>query len=127
MLKIGELSKLTGCPIPRIRFYEQKGLLPRPERSLGGQRLYDERAVERLHFITNCRANGMKLECIARFIEFEQNPQKGDTWLLARIDDYLLQAQHYKAQIEQAERYLKHLRENFPPLNSQPTTTPRTR
>ena len=59
MLKIGELSKLTGCPIPRIRFYEQKGLLPRPERSLGGQRLYDERAVERLHFITNCRANGV--------------------------------------------------------------------
>ena len=126
-MKIGELAQRTGCPITRIRFYEQKGLLPPPARTYGNQRNYGEEAVERLNFITTCRANGMKLECIARFIEFEQNPQKGDTWLLARIDEYLLQAQHYKAQIEQAERYLKHLRENFPPLNSLPTTTPRTR
>lgn len=32
-MKIGELSKLTGCPIGTIRFYEQKGVLPNIVRS----------------------------------------------------------------------------------------------
>ena len=61
-MKIGELAKRTGCPITRIRFYEQKGLLPPPVRTYGNQRNYGEEAVERLNFITTCRANGMKLE-----------------------------------------------------------------
>lgn len=68
-MKIGELSQKTGCPVTRIRFYEGKGLLPQPKRSLGGQRNYSAEAVERLRFISTCRANGMKLECIERFIE----------------------------------------------------------
>ena len=63
-MKIGELARLTGCPVTRIRFYEQKGLLPEPKRTMGGQRNYSQDAVERLNFITTCRANGMKLECI---------------------------------------------------------------
>ena len=113
-MKIGELAKRTGCPITRIRFYEQKGLLPPPARTYGNQRNYGEEAVERLNFITTCRANGMKLECIARFIEFEQHPEKGDAWLLARIDEYLQQATKVKEQAQRAEQYLKHLRECFP-------------
>ena len=113
-MKIGELAKRTGCPITRIRFYEQKGLLPPPARTYGNQRNYGEEAVERLNFITTCRANGMKLECIARFIEFEQHPEKGDAWLLARIDKYLEQATKVQEQAQRAEVYLKHLRECFP-------------
>lgn len=73
-MKIGELAQRTGCPVTRIRFYEQKGLLPEPRRSMGGQRNYSQEAVKRLEFITTCRANGMKLECIERFIEFEHEP-----------------------------------------------------
>ena len=84
-MKIGELAQRTGCPVTRIRFYEQKGLLPEPRRSMGGQRNYSQEAVKRLEFITTCRANGMKLECIERFIEFEQEPSKGTEWLLERV------------------------------------------
>ncbi len=113
-MKIGELSKRTGCPVTRIRFYESKGLLPEPARNLGGQRIYSEKAVQRLEFITDCRANGMKLECIARFIEFEKDPSKGTKWLLERIDDYLEQARIYREQIDKAEAYLKKLRAQFP-------------
>lgn len=113
-MKIGELAKRTGCPITRIRFYEQQGLLPPPARTLGNQRSYGEDAIARLNFINTCRANGMKLECIARFIEFEQHPEKGDAWLLARIDEYLQRITELKEQADRAERYLKHLRSCFP-------------
>ena len=74
-MKIGELARITGCPVTRIRFYEQKGLLPMPSRTPGGQRKYSDKAIERLDFISTCRANGMKLECIERFIAFEKDPR----------------------------------------------------
>ena len=112
-VKIGELANKTGCPVTRIRFYEQKGLLPEPRRTLGGQRNYSDDAVERLEFISICRANGMKLECIARFIEFEKDPSKGTKWLLDRIDDYIEQTKICRERLDKAEKYLFFLRSQF--------------
>ena len=59
-MKIGELSKRTGCPIGTIRFYEMKGVLPGIARSMSGHRTYSAVDLERLRFIMDCRANGMK-------------------------------------------------------------------
>lgn len=56
----------------------------------------------------------MKLECIERFIKFEKDPSRGSDWLLERIDEYLDQAKRMQEQIARAERYLRHLREQFP-------------
>ena len=114
IVKIGELAQKTGCPVTRIRFYEQKGLLPAPSRSPGGQRNYTEKAAERLEFISTCRANGMKLECIERFIAYEKDPSLGSQWLLDRIDDYLAQAKIQREKLDKAEKYLQHLRATFP-------------
>ena len=113
-MRIGELAARTGCPVTRIRFYETKGILPTPRRGAGGQRIYGEDAVKRLQFISTCRANGMKLECIERFIEFEEDPTRGSAWLLERIDEYLEKAERLKEEINRAQAYLRHLRERFP-------------
>ena len=50
-MKIGELSKTTGCSIQTIRYYEKEGLLSTPERTEGNYRLYGERALKELEFI----------------------------------------------------------------------------
>ena len=115
-MKIGELAQRTGCPVTRIRFYEQKGLLPEPRRSMGGQRNYSQEAVKRLEFITTCRANGMKLECIERFIEFEQDPSKGTEWLLERVDEYLEQAKVYREQLDERKSIFDTYVNSFPSL-----------
>ena len=114
IVKIGELARITGCPVTRIRFYEQKGLLPMPSRTPGGQRNYSDKAIERLDFISTCRANGMKLECIERFIAFEKDPSLGSQWLLERIDEYLQQAKIQRERLDKAEQFLRHLRATFP-------------
>lgn len=61
-LKIGALAELTGANAPTIRYYEQIGLLPRPDRLEGGQRRYDEDDVRRLTFIRRCRDFGFSIE-----------------------------------------------------------------
>ena len=40
MLTIGKLGEAAGVKVPTIRYYEQIGILPEPERSAGNQRLY---------------------------------------------------------------------------------------
>src|SRR3990170_5262441 len=39
-MRIGELSRLTGVSTRTIRYYEELGVLPPPERSDGGSRRY---------------------------------------------------------------------------------------
>ena len=39
-LQIGNLAKMAEVNVQTIRFYEREGLLPTPERTAGGFRLY---------------------------------------------------------------------------------------
>jgi len=63
-IPIGELSKRTGVHIETIRYYERIGVSPKPPRSEGGQRIYDEVFVKRLNFIARSRDLGFSLEDI---------------------------------------------------------------
>jgi len=40
MMRIGELARQTGVPEKAIRYYEQVGLLPPPQRMENNYRLY---------------------------------------------------------------------------------------
>ena len=71
---IGRLAELTGVKIPTIRFYEQNELVPRPCRTEGGQRRYDESAVRRLHFIRHARDLGFSVEDIRRLLALSAHP-----------------------------------------------------
>ena len=60
-LKIGELARRSGSTVKAIRFYEAKGLLPRPARSPSGYRLYADRDLKRLAFIQRAKLLGLPL------------------------------------------------------------------
>ena len=60
--RISELAERTGFPASTLRFYEQEGLLPVADRTPGGYRSYDERAVRRLTFIARAKQLGLPLE-----------------------------------------------------------------
>jgi MerR family mercuric resistance operon transcriptional regulator len=61
MLSIGKVATETGCQIETIRYYEKEGLLPTPERTSGGHRLYTDQMVERLQFVRRCRELGFSM------------------------------------------------------------------
>lgn len=75
-MRIGELAKLAACLPETIRFYEQKGLLPPPVRSLANYRLYDGRHADRLYFIRRCRALGMSLDEVQTLLGFQDSPDQ---------------------------------------------------
>ena len=67
-LKIGRLAELTGTNAPTIRYYEDIGLLPEPDRQAGGQRTYGEADVERLTFIRRSRDVGFTIEQVRALV-----------------------------------------------------------
>jgi MerR family transcriptional regulator, copper efflux regulator len=60
-LTVGQLARATGVPAKTIRYYEQVGVLPMPQRSGVGYRHYSRHDVHRLLFIRRARALGLSL------------------------------------------------------------------
>ena len=68
MIKIGELSSLTGVSVQTIRFYENMGLMsPVMVDRWTNYRYYDESSVERLSEITYLKDLGFSLKEIKNF------------------------------------------------------------
>lgn len=61
---IGELSRLSGVPVRRIRFYSDKGLLPPASRTMANYRVYSDADAARLDLIQALRAMGAGLAAI---------------------------------------------------------------
>lgn len=69
LITIGKLSEKTGVNIETVRYYEKIGLIPKPSRSEGGNRLYNMEQAKRLAFIKRCRELGFPLDTIREFLK----------------------------------------------------------
>ena len=70
-LLIGQLARLAGVKPDSVRFYERSGLLPKPDRSAGGYRIYDPAALNRLRFIKQAQALGFSLDEVQRILRLQ--------------------------------------------------------
>ncbi|HWJ63712.1 MAG TPA: MerR family transcriptional regulator [Acidimicrobiales bacterium] len=68
-LRISELSERTGFSGPTLRYYEQIGLLPAPDRTGAGYRVYGDGDVARLNFIARAKRLGCSLDEIRGLVE----------------------------------------------------------
>lgn len=60
-MKIGELASASGVTTKTIRFYENEGLMPEPDRTPSGYRDYSLEHLARLQFIRRAQAAGLSL------------------------------------------------------------------
>lgn len=66
---VGELAREVGVKITTIRFYERRGLIPKPPRSESGYRVYPYEIVERVRFIKRAQELGFSLEEISGLLD----------------------------------------------------------
>ena len=60
-MQIGEVAQRVGLATSAIRFYEDRGLIPEPERTESGYRDYEPGVVDRIRFIRAGQAVGLTL------------------------------------------------------------------
>jgi DNA-binding transcriptional MerR regulator len=71
-MKIGELAKKVNCSVQAIRLYEKEGLIPEPERTESGYRVYSDSYIEKINFIRNAKSIGLTLKKIKELFDLSQ-------------------------------------------------------
>jgi MerR family redox-sensitive transcriptional activator SoxR len=72
-MRIGEIARRAGVRPSLIRYYEEIGLLPEPQR-VSGQRRYDAAVLRRLAVIDVAQRAGLSLEEIGDLLEIGTDP-----------------------------------------------------
>ncbi|MET7621062.1 MerR family transcriptional regulator [Streptomyces sp. NPDC005408] len=74
-MRIGELSRRTGVPVPTIKYYIREGLLPAGRLTSPNQASYDETHERRLRLIRALLdVGGLKVAAIAEVLTAVDNP-----------------------------------------------------
>ena len=73
MLNIQQAAERTGVSPHTLRYYERIGLLEGVKRTGSNYREYDDRALERVGFLTMLRHTGMSIQQMLEFTELERS------------------------------------------------------
>ena len=88
-MRAGEVARSAGVGVESLRYYERRGLMPVPERSLGGHRVYTDADVTRLRVIRAAARLGFTLAEIAELLDVgvhRHGPRRhGDADLHTRV------------------------------------------
>lgn len=80
-LKVGDFVKLTGSTLKTINYYHKIGLLPEPERSAGGYRLYGAAELNRMRLIKRLKSLGFDLKHIKDIVGDFKDPKSSREFL----------------------------------------------
>lgn len=75
-MRIGQLADHTGLNPKTVRYYEQIGLLPQPQRTPSGYRDYDHADVERLLFVRRAQLLGFPLDDIREILALREQERR---------------------------------------------------
>lgn len=65
----GELARSAGVNPETLRYYERRGILPRPERTSAGYRDYPDWTVNLVRFVKRCQELGYSLTDIEHLLQ----------------------------------------------------------
>jgi MerR family mercuric resistance operon transcriptional regulator len=70
-LTIGVFAKAAAVNVETIRYYQRKGLLPKPEKPYGSIRRYGDSDIARVKFIKFSQRLGFSLDEVAQLLKLE--------------------------------------------------------
>lgn len=82
-LTISQLARAADVGVETVRYYQRRGLLPVPERPLGGIRRYDADALRQLRFVRAAQDLGFSLQDVAELLSLEEGGACEDVRRLA--------------------------------------------
>ena len=65
----GQVAESVGINVETLRYYERRGIIAEPNRTLGGHRLYPEETITTLRVIKAAQSLGFRLDEVAELLE----------------------------------------------------------
>lgn len=123
-MRIGELADEGGVSTKTIRYYESIGVMREPERTPSGYRDYGRVAVERLLFIRDAQATGLKLAEIQSVLELKDAGARSCEHTRALLDAHLTDLDQQIERLVDARSQLLKLAERGAGLDPSGCTDP---
>jgi DNA-binding transcriptional MerR regulator len=106
-MQIGIVAKKIGVSVDAIRFYERNGLLPKPPRTEGGFRRYDQNDIETLAFVRRVQGLGFKLSEIRGLLPLRGNRLQPCAPVQRRLQEKLADVQQKLSDLRKLEHELR--------------------
>lgn len=97
-LRSGQVADLVGVNVETLRYYERRGIIAEPDRSLGGHRLYPEDTVTTLRVIKAAQSLGFTLDEVADLLDAGRRHRGGG--LQAKTDAKLVEVERKIADLQ---------------------------
>lgn len=75
-MQIGRVVERSGVPAKTIRYYEEIGLIAKPERTAGGYRAYGKQDIDILRFVNRARGLGFSINGVRDLLALYQDPER---------------------------------------------------
>ena len=108
LIRLSTLAEQTGLSVHCIRTYVDQGLIEVKSRTVGGLLLFDEPALERLHFIKTARDAGIPLAKIVCLLAASDSSD--DESLTKSLTELNQTIQDTRSKLDTFERSLSSIR-----------------
>ena len=92
-LRSGQLAEAAGVNRQTLRYYERRGLLTEPRRSLGGHRLYPPETVTTMRVIKAAQRLGFTLDEVADLLDLGRHRHTAEPGLRSRAASKLAEVE----------------------------------
>ena len=99
-LTIGAVAQQAGVNIETLRYYERKGIIPKPPRTSSNYRLYSKETVRRVRFVKRAQELAFSLREIKELLALRATRE-------AKCQDVRRQALHKIEEIDEKMRTLE--------------------
>lgn len=104
---VSQAAEEAGVTRKAIRVYEERGLLPPPERTEAGYRLFSGDDVAVLRFIRQARTLGLSLSEIGEILDLQRGGTRPCTYVIGLLDAHLAQIESTLSELRALEASLR--------------------
>lgn len=105
-MQIGEAAGQAGVNVQTLRYYERRGLLPKPPRRLSGYREFPDDAVRVVRFIKRAQELGFSLDEVEELLRLRRGPRRDRGRIRKVAEQRILQINQKIAELDRMRKAL---------------------
>ncbi|MDA0229908.1 MAG: Cu(I)-responsive transcriptional regulator [Proteobacteria bacterium] len=108
-MQIGRVAARSGVPAKTIRYYEEIGLIPKPDRTPNGYREYDKQDIEVLRFVSRARGLGFSIQDVKNLLALFNDRGRASAVVKNIALKHVDEIERKMAELDSIRRTLLHL------------------
>jgi len=108
-VRIGAAAEQAGVNVQTLRYYERRGLLPRPPRGESGYREFPDEAVRAVRFIKRAQELGFSLSEVEELLKLRNDKRRDRVGIRGIAQRRVQQIDSKIAELKEMKKALRHL------------------